>query len=97
MGFYCIIRVEASIKNKDITFFQSLKTKHSKLYEMLTADFKKDRISRPELIKYFNACFGNGIYTRNELIAALRELSTTNEPFENKSVQNINGNVYYRL
>lgn len=88
---------EASIKNKDITFFQSLKTKHSKLYKMLTADFKKDRISRPQLIHYFNACFGSGIYTRNELIAALRELSTTNEPFENKSVQNINGNVYYRL
>ena len=89
-----------AIKNKDIVFFILLKTKAPKLYQILVEDFKHNRVNRKNLIEYFIALFGEEIYTRKNyknFIADLRNLSSTEEPFENEKTFQIHTQVYYRL
>jgi len=87
-----------SIKNKDIVLFEILKIKKPKLYQKLIGDFYKNRVDRKNLISYFTALFGTGIYKSNRaLIAGLKDLSDAKEPFDNLATFNNNGRVYYTL
>ena len=90
----------ASIKNKDISLFVILKKIAPKLYKTLMDDFDKNRVNRINLIEYFTILFGEDVYKKNQnrrLIEDLRELSSTNEPFESDGFHNIHGIVYYYL
>jgi hypothetical protein len=89
---------EQAIKNKDMVFFNNLKTQKTNIYEQLKKDFNKDRVNRKNLLEYFSGIFGKDRYTSNKaLISDLRELSDTSEPFNNSTTFNNNGNVYYKL
>lgn len=85
---------------KDITFFESLKKTHPRLFYTLIRDFDENRVNRAKLIEYFVALYGETIYKKNQskkLIADLRELSSTIEPFENEKTHPSHGNVYFEL
>ena len=87
-----------AIKNKDIALFKELEAKSPRLYRQLANDFDKDRVNRKSLIEYFTILFGEGTYTSNRaLILALKDLSDSKEPFDNRTTFNNNGRVYYRL
>jgi len=89
---------DKSIRSKDEILFEVLKIKDEKLYQKLIEDFDKSRIDRKNLIEYFRALFGTGIYKSNRaLIEALKDISNTKEPFGNITTFNNNGRVYYRL
>ncbi|MDO9303984.1 MAG: hypothetical protein Q7T77_01535 [Sulfuricurvum sp.] len=90
----------ASIKNMDKNLFAILKIIAPKLYKTLMDDFDKNRVNRINLIEYFTILFGEDVYKKNQnrrLIEDLRELSSTNEPFESDGFHNIHGIVYYYL
>lgn len=90
----------ASIKNRDESFFELLKIQAAKLYRTLIDDFAKNRVNRKNLIDYFTILFGEDIYKKNQnkkLIDDLRKLSQTNEPFNSDKARNIHGIVYYYI
>ena len=88
----------SSIKNRDKAVFKRLEIIAPNLYRTLADDFDKDRVDRKNLLKYFSAIFGEDIYTSNRtLIADLRELSDTEEPFENRKPTQSGPTVYYDL
>ncbi|MBU0626037.1 hypothetical protein KKH82_01060 [Patescibacteria group bacterium] len=88
----------SSIKNRDKVVFKRLEIIAPNLYRTLTDDFDKGRVDRKNLLKYFSAIFGEDIYTSNRtLIADLRELSNTEEPFENWKPTQSGPTVYYDL
>ena len=87
-----------SIKNKDLNFFKEIEIKSPKLYTKLVDDLNKQRIDRKNLIEYFSILFGKDIYKTNRmLIAKLKEMSSTEEAFDNKNTFNNNGRVYYKI
>lgn len=89
---------EQSIKHKDTMAFEGLKLQNSSLYTTLIEDFKINRVNRKNLIEYFRALFGDKMYKNNTtLIADLRELSNTKEPFENIKTFIKQRQVYYSL
>jgi hypothetical protein len=72
--------------------------KNQDLQDELFEDFGKNRINSQKLIKYFEAIFGEGIYKSNRaIIKALKEISTTELPFDSTKQFNIHGVVYYEL
>ena len=98
-GDVAVVKVfESAIKNKDEAFFQKIKLQAPKLYSKLSDDFSKNRIDRKNLIEYFSILFGEDIFKTNRaLVAKLKEISTTVEPFENEDTFNNNGRIYYRI
>lgn len=98
-GDVAVVKVfELAIKNKDEAFFQKIKLQAPKLYSKLSDDFNKNRIDRKNLIEYFSILFGEGIFKTNRaLVAKLKEISTTVEPFGNEDTFNNNGRVYYNI
>lgn len=89
-----------AIQSKDITLFQILESKKPKLYKKLVADFEVNRVDRNCLIEYFTEVFGESRYKKHQyrkLITDLRNLSTTNEPFENSRVKVEEKRAYYYL
>lgn len=87
-----------SIKNKDLIFFKEIEIKSPKLYTKLVDDLNKKRIDRKNLIEYFSILFGKDIYKTNRmLITKLKEISSTEEAFDNKNTFNNNGRVYYKI
>ncbi|MGJ0316780.1 hypothetical protein NG754_09645 [Aliarcobacter cryaerophilus] len=98
-GDVAVVKVfESAIKNKDEAFFQKIKLQAPKLYSKLSDDFSKNRIDRKNLIEYFSILFGEDIFKTNRaLVAKLKEISTTVEPFENEDTFNNNGRIYYKI
>ncbi|MGE4420258.1 MAG: hypothetical protein AB7D38_10580 [Sulfurimonas sp.] len=98
-GDVAVVKVfESAMKNKDEAFFQKIKLQAPKLYTKLSDDFSKNRIDRKNLIEYFSILFGEDIFKTNRaLVAKLKEISTTVEPFENEDTFNNNGRVYYNI
>ncbi len=84
-GDVAVVKVfESAMKNKEEAFFQKIKLQAPKLYTKLSDDFSKNRIDRKNLIEYFSILFGEDIFKTNRaLVAKLKEISTTVEPFEN--------------
>src|SRR5574344_3093400 len=98
-GDVAVVKVfESDKKNKDEAFFQKIKLQAQKLYSKLSDDFSKNRSDRKNLIEYFSILFGEDIFKTNRaLVAKLKEISTTVEPFENEDTFNNNGRIYYRI
>jgi hypothetical protein len=93
------------IRNKDIIPFKSAANTRDK--EKIVDELNKNfyinerytsRIDKNHLLDYFEILFGKGIFNSNTaLIAALRNLSTTKEPFENEKTHVRDGRAYYFL
>jgi len=83
-----------AIKNKDIDFFNELQDNFYYLYNLIVEDFKKDRIQRENLTKYFNSLFDEDIKNR-----ALNNKLKAIEPilFGDNNISKSNGNRYYKL
>ena len=89
---------EASFKCKDRSFFKIIEKKSPKLYQQLMDDLDINRVNRKNLLDYFSLLFGENIYKNNTaLIAALRKISSTDQPFENDKAFQIGKDVYYTL
>lgn len=89
---------ESSFKNGDKVLWKIIETKSPELYRTLLNDYGENRVNRKNLLEYFSMIFGVGIYKSNTaLIAALRDLSSTEEPFENDKPSQSGKNVYYKL
>jgi len=89
---------EASIKSKNRVLFKILENKTPELYQKLMDDFDEDRVERTSLLAYFSSVFGKERFKNNRaIIKALKNLSTTSEPFENEKTFQIGKIVYYKL
>jgi len=89
---------EASFRYQDKPFFKITEKKSPKLYQQLMDDLNMNRVNRHKLLDYFSLLFGENIYKNNTaLIAALKKISSTDQPFENDKPFQIGKNVYYKL
>lgn len=89
-----------AIKTKDLTLFKSLEYEKPSLYITLVDDFKRNRVDKKNLILYFTSVFGEEIYKKSEnrkFIARLKDLSLTDEPFENDKTHVRTKRGYYFL
>lgn len=89
---------DSSIKNRDKVLFKIIETKSPEAHCTLIDDLDKNRVAQAKLLEYFSLLFGKGIYKSNRaLIAALKVISRTNEPFENERTFQIGKIAYYKL
>lgn len=89
---------ESSFKNGDKVLWKIIETKSPELHRTLLDDYNENRVNRKNLLEYFSLIFGKGIYKTNTvLIAALRDLSSTDEPFDNDKISQSGKIVYYKL
>lgn len=99
LGTEDILNVFNTLVNaKYIALFNNLKVTDSNLYDTLEKNFEDNKIIRPNLLKYFESVFGKGHYkNNNELIEALKLLSSKKHPFDNDKISQSGRIVYYEL
>jgi len=83
-----------AIEKKNIIFFEELNEKSSLLHSILIDDFTKDRISKPNIAKYFNMIFEDDVKSKG-LMGRLRVVAPL--LFDDSNMFSSNGKKFYRI